>query len=841
MTRSNASFLALSCVGFIASAPALAKDEPAAAIASANIDTEEAQRREDVVVNGERLRQQENAKATAPLIDTPRSIVLIPREVITESGATTFTDALRTVPGITLGAAEGGNPIGDRPFIRGYDTQGSTFLDGVRDIGGQSREVFAVEQIEVIRGSDSTTGGRGAAGGAINIISKLPRADDSAIAAVSYGTNDFKRVTVDVNQRLSDTVAVRLNGLYHDQDIAGRDYLFSERWGVAPSITIGIESPTQLTVSAYHLQTDELPDSGFPYRYIASSSVSNAPVAGFVISEPAVGDFTTAGGQSGYIDPDNFYGLVNRDFRHTNIDQFMVRAQHDFGGVTLRNTARFASTEQEYIYTQPDDSQGNAFGFPTGSRNVGTLPSGRFNDYTAGGRIWRRANSRYAETESIIDQLDLFGKVQTGPLEHSFAIGGEVSWEQSLRGTFVTQGGAAINTGTGNAANGLRCGTAPGTAPYNCADLFNPNPLDPWVNLVNGTATPIVRSAPDTQTLQYGRNLGAYAFDSISYGPVILNLGARYDNFRSRVRLPVAAGMRSEVEREDGVWNWQAGLVVKPSETTSVYASYATSATPPNSLLGEGQEGNALPTTGGTAGQAAADLLKVEKTKSYEVGAKADLFGRRLSLTAAAFHTETDNARVTSDQNTVAFIGKRRVRGIELGVNGQVLRGWSVFGGYTYLDAIVQDGGFTAFTLPAGGGVAARTVLQPSVNTGQRFPNTPEHSATLWTTFDVTPRLSIGGGAFYQGRVYGGFADNRYVSGTGAAAQVVPATVVIARSVPGYTRFDATAAYKFSDQLNLRVNVQNLTDKRYFTNAYASHYAQMAPGRSAFATLTFSY
>ncbi len=834
--RATPAFLALAAVGFVASAPtAFARDiDPVAAV-----DQQRDAERSDVVVEGERIRERENAKATAPLVNTPRSVTLIPEEVIKETGAATFVDALRQTPGITFGAAEGGNPIGDRPFIRGIDTQGSIFLDGVRDLAAQSREVFAVEQIEIVRGSDSTSGGRGSAGGAINIISKLPRGRTAVSGTLSYGSDDYKRVTLDANYRIDKQVAVRVAAMYHDQDIAGRDALWSERWGVAPSITLGIDGPTQLTAAYYHLETDELPDSGFPYRYVASTSVSNAPTTGFVISEPAIGEFTTASGATGNIDPDNFYGLVDRDFRRTMVDQATIRAQHDFGGITLRNTARWSRTEQSYIYTQPDDSQANAYGIPAGGRNVGTLPSGQFNDYTAGGRVWRRANSRYGVTESVINQVDLFGKFETGPLKHSFAVGGELSWDQAYRGTYVSQGGAVINTGTNNATTGGRCGTAPGNAPYNCADLFNPNPYDPWVNLIGGVATPIVRSSVDTRTLQYGETKAVYAFDSITFGPAILNLGIRYDDFQSRVRLPLSGGVRTEVRRRDQLWNYQAALTVKPTDATSIYATFSTSSTPPNSLLGEGQEGNALPTTGSV--QAVADSLEVEKNRSFEIGAKAQLFGNRLGLTAAVFRTETDNARVTSETNTIAFIGKREVQGVELSINGQILRGWNVFGGYTYLDAEIVDGGFTAFTLPGDATTAARTVLQPSVNTGRRFPNTPEHAASLWSTVRVTPRFTVGGGAYYQSRVFGGYADNRYVSGTGASAQVVPATVVVARSVPGYTRFDATASYRFDERLSLQINVQNLADKRYFATAYASHYAQIAPGRSAFATLNIRF
>src|SRR6201999_4473385 len=131
-------------------------------------------------------------------------------------------EALRTVPGISFGAAEGGNPIGDRPFIRGFDSQGSIYVDGVRDLASQSREVFAVDSVQIVRGSDSTLGGRGSAGGTINIISKLPVQSNFVRLTASAGTADYKRVTLDANYELTNTVGVRLAALWHDQDFAGR-------------------------------------------------------------------------------------------------------------------------------------------------------------------------------------------------------------------------------------------------------------------------------------------------------------------------------------------------------------------------------------------------------------------------------------------------------------------------------------------------------------------------------------------------------------------------------------------------------------------------------------------
>ncbi|MBW8911668.1 MAG: TonB-dependent receptor plug domain-containing protein, partial [Sphingomonas sp.] len=169
----SATFLALSCVGFIASAPAAAQSTETPPAEGTKVFKGVTVVGTTVTDEGYKVERKESPKAVAPLLDTPRSVVVVDKQVIKDTGSATLVDALRTVPGITFGAAEGGNPIGDRPFIRGFDSQGSTYLDGVRDIGAQSREVFAVEQIQVVRGSDSTLGGRGSAGGSINIISKL--------------------------------------------------------------------------------------------------------------------------------------------------------------------------------------------------------------------------------------------------------------------------------------------------------------------------------------------------------------------------------------------------------------------------------------------------------------------------------------------------------------------------------------------------------------------------------------------------------------------------------------------------------------------------------------------
>jgi catecholate siderophore receptor len=828
--HSNATpaFLALSCVGFLHSAPALAADSADSASSATADETR-------ILVTGLREREPEiSPKNTAPVLNTPRSVVTVTSDIIEKTGSTTLADALRTVPGITFGAAEGGNPMGDRPFIRGFDSQGSIYIDGVRDLASQSREVFAIDAVQVVRGSDSTLGGRGSAGGTINIVSKLPKAGTFGSISGSYGNADYKRISGDVNYAVSDAVALRVQGLWHDQDVAGRDAIWQKRWGFAPSLTVGLGTDTRLTASYYYLESHELPDSGLPYLYVCSTRLCNAP-AGNVFTTPTLGKVTLLDGTTGRVRRSTFYGLKDRDFRDTRSQAAMLRAEHDFGNITLRNTVRWTYGKQAYSFLLPDDSNGNVFGIPT-AVNGAINPADGGAQLTNGGYVWRRANTRFSTTQSITDQLDLYGKFNTGSIEHSFAVGAEVDWEKSRRGAFVMATGSTISP---------RCDTFT-LGRYYCTSLFNPNPNDPWVNYASDTSpvtAPILRGAPNTQTQNVANTISIYGFDSITLTPqLILNLGARYDRFKSTVTLPFTLGDPAlEYSRRDNLFNWQAGLVYKPTPETSLYVSYATSATPPNSLLGEGREDNALPNNAQTGG--VLDLLKPQKTKSYEAGAKASLLHDALGVGIAVFQTDIANARVTDASGDAAFIGESRVRGVELTVNGTILPGWTVFGGYSYLDGKIVDGGFTTLNVAAAGPFAATTFAVPSVNTGKRMPQVARHSFTANTSYRVTKRLTIGGSAIYSSRQYGGYADNRTAvqDPVTGAITVNPATVNLARGIPSYWRFDAQASYDITDNVQLSVNAQNLTNKAYFTQAYASHYAAIAPGRTVFGTLTVKF
>ncbi|AGZ36906.1 MAG: TonB-dependent receptor [Pseudomonas sp.] len=754
--------LIVSAIGVALSASSAYAAEPSASNAI-TLDATSIEGKVEQASTDYKVEKASSQKYTAPLVDTPRSVTVIPQQVIKDTNALNLQDALRTVPGITFGAGEGGNPQGDRPFIRGFDAQGDTYLDGVRDTGAQTREIFAVESVEVAKGPNSAIGGRGAAGGTINLVSKRAHLGNSLDAAWTWGSDQTQRYTLDGNYQFSDTVAGRLNLMTHESNVAGRDKVNYDRWGIAPSLAFGLGTPTRVNLDYYHLESDDLPDSGIPYTIPTGGS----------------GDRTSAhpskpndGGDS-----DNFYGLTNRDFRKSRVDIATFAIEHDLtDALTIKNTLRHGNSMQDYILTQPDDSQGNV----------------------NNGEVWRRANTRVGNTTTTTNQTDLFGEFYVAGFKNNFSTGIELSREESKRSSYnvaTLDGTTKVNNK--NVCNGIG-------APYNCTSLGNPTPDDPW----NGA---ISRNYAGTDTKSDTRAI--YVFDTLELTPQwLLNMGLRYDHFDTQYRGYDASG--ATVVNKNGIaskgsdtsefFTGQLGLVWKPADNGSIYVSYATSATPPGALLGEGMEGNPLGNTTDRSGNLLSSDMEPEETTNYEVGTKWELLNERLSLTAALFRTEKENARVQVDTTSYENVGETRVQGIELSASGKITEKWQVFAGYTYMQARQIDGG------PLG-----------KANDGNQLPNTPNNSASLWTTYAITPKLTVGGGAFYVDDVYGSVANTTMVD--------------------SYVRYDAMAAYKLTKNVDLQLNVQNLTNEVYYDKAFSTHFANQAAGRTALLTTSVHF
>jgi catecholate siderophore receptor len=154
-------------------------------------------------------RVQASGKFPEPILDTPKSITVLTKDVLADQNVTTLKRAILNTAGVTLGTGEGGNAFGDRFFIRGFDARNDIFLDGIRDAGVSVRENFFTEQIEIFRGPGSSFAGRGVTGGAINIVTKQATTQNSFYNMdTTFATDQTKRVVLDVNQVISPTLAV---------------------------------------------------------------------------------------------------------------------------------------------------------------------------------------------------------------------------------------------------------------------------------------------------------------------------------------------------------------------------------------------------------------------------------------------------------------------------------------------------------------------------------------------------------------------------------------------------------------------------------------------------------
>lgn len=688
-------------------------------------------------------------KMTAPLLDTPRTVQVVPQQVIQDQAATTLQDVLRNSPGITFGAGEGGRAGGDLPIIRGQNSAGSIFVDGVRDTSTQTRDTFNLEQVEIIKGPDSVYSGRGGAGGSINLVTKKPRANDFAEGSVQVGTDNNYRATADGNWRLGEQAAFRLNLMGNKGDVPGRDSAVDfERWGVAPSLMLGLGTPTRITLSFQHYQDDSMPDYSIPYD----------PESGQPVTE-------TRG-----VSRKTFYGLTGRDFMRQREDTGTVDIQHDFSDrLRLRNVTRYTRATMDFAATNPDDSKGNV----------------------ANGLVYRALKSGYFATKTFTNQTDLSGEFETGTLKHSFDVGFEY--------TNVVQDKDGYDE-LGKPGNGSNCSAPPMAATAWCTSLWDADPHTYYPGRLER------RDNPATYTTN---TMAVYGFDTIKFNEQWqASVGLRWDNYQisgkniAPGRGAPAGTPNYDASREDNLFNYQLGLAYKPLPNGTIYATFGTSSTP-SSVAGNNVNDVVSEDSAG---------LEPEKSRTVEVGTKWQLFDDSLMLTAALFQDVRKNTNVMVSATESEQVGKSKVRGIELGFSGSITPKWNVFGGYTFMDSELVSGAFESGAV------------------GQELPNTPRHAFSLWSTYQVLPKLTLGGGAYYVDKVYGNADAGRNADGTPRA-----------RWVPSYWRFDAMAAYRFNEHLSAQLNVVNLFDKTYYTRAYGAHYAALGTGRAALLSVNLKY
>lgn len=366
---------------------------------------ETTKRLEVVEVRGELLRQSSSSvKFTAPLLDTPQTLQIIPEEVFSQQGAQNLTDVLSNTPGISFNAGENGFSTGTGNFsMRGFDTSGSIFIDGARDSGSYHRDIFNVEQVEVAKGPAGDNG-RGSGGGYINMSTKTAKLENAASATLSYGFDSYdsdprQRGTADINRTVNDSTAVRLNLLVEESGVAGRDKADRSAWGVAPTVTFGLGTPTRFTLAYQHITDEGRPDWGVPAVLIKDSFHYDRNTRSSL--------------------RDAFYGLSS-DFEDIKSGAFLLRAEHDLNSaVTLSNQTRLSQTDHKTRFTTPTNYDAET--------QLATLQT-QFYD---------------RETTTLSNLTNLSVRFSTGPVDHNLATGVEFTREESDANRF-----AGINSTT---------------------------------------------------------------------------------------------------------------------------------------------------------------------------------------------------------------------------------------------------------------------------------------------------------------------------------------------------------------------------------------------------------
>lgn len=699
-----------------------------------------------------RTPQPTSPKATTEVLNTPQTLTVIPAELLSEQGARSLTEALRNTPGISFSAGENGFATNNNNFsLRGFDTSGSVFIDGMRDSGNYSRDAYNLEQVEVVKGP-AADNGRGGAGGYINLVSKTPKADNFIHSTLSYGfdrydSDDRVRATLDLNRTLgaaNSGNALRLNLLVQDGGVAGRQHAEASTVGFAPSVALGLGPNTRLTLAYQFLRQDDRPDWGVP-----------AAVA------PGTHNYNAATDGAGR---DRFYGH-HSDYDDVTSNSLLARVEHRFSPqLSLSNQTRWARTERDALYTVPT-------GFVAATGLVTTQRQG-----------YQRSNT------SLGNLTNLALSAQTGSLRHQIATGLELTREESKAGRFPTNGTI------GN----------PGST-----SLTDPNPDRPLTGFTGFTPTQTGDVSIDTVAL--------YANDTVELSPQWqITGGLRLERYEVDLASRLANGAPQGIgdySRSETSLGGKLGIVYKPAPEGSIYASVGRATLPPGSYLSNpdiSREGeNAFP---GWTGQSAADS-KEQVSTNVEVGVKWEFAERRLATSAALFRTVRSNVAWTgrdtaaggaSDPVVIQGYGKQVVQGLELGVSGKVTPAWTLNGGVVVLRSERQHDAFLdqqrKNANPADYGSNTST-------DGDELAFTPRVTGNLWTTYRLG-NITLGGGLQHVGRSWAGRPDT--------ADRVIPNGM--AGRLPAYTVYNLMAAYEVTRNLALRLNIDNVTDKRYLSS-----------------------
>lgn len=353
-----------------------------------------------------------STRTDTELRDTPQSITVIPQDLIKDQSIQSISQAVQYVPGVQSAQGEGNR---DQIILRGNNTTGDFFLDGLRDDVQTYRDLYNTDRLEVLKGPNGMAFGRGGAGGAINRVTKQAGWDPVAEFIASYGAYDYKRISGDYGQALNDEIAFRINGVYEDSG-SYRDGVDIERFGFSPTVTIRPDEKTKIVLSTEYFKDKRTADRGVP-------SVENAA------GQPRLNRRPFEIGNS-----DAFFGNASLSPTETETIAFNASIEHSFdNGIGVKNSSRYASYDKYYQ---------NVFA-ASSVNNAGQLSLGAYRDET--------------KRENLINQTDLTYSATWGNVEHKLLAGAEFAVQDTDNKRFTPPGGETL-PGTVSSQNPTRSG-----------------------------------------------------------------------------------------------------------------------------------------------------------------------------------------------------------------------------------------------------------------------------------------------------------------------------------------------------------------------------------------------
>lgn len=578
-----------------------------------------------------------DSRHTRPLAETPQTISVITKAAIDDSGATDLKQILSAQPGITLGTGENGNAFGDRYIIRGQEARSDVFVDGLRDPGMTTRESFAIEQLEISKGPNSSFAGRGTAGGAINAITKQATLDkDFSRVSVGLGTDDHKRFTTDINKGFGDNFALRANALYGDEDVPDRSPSNRSRKGLALSGLWEANKDLSVTVDYYGLRAeDSQPDLG---AYLVGVAPDRVPAKDVPVY------------------------AQDTDFLRSDVDTLTARVNWAFApSFKLTSLTRYGKSKNSYATT----------GASSNTRYNGATGQAYTTGYIDNGHTGWQDVDYFAHQSNVRWDKEVFG------LKNEFIFGFEYTDHKVVSGNFAVTNSNPANCKTtpGIGANNGYCFTSSsGVAVPNLSRLAGRSTTrNSWNQDWHVKTTAL--SAMDTVDLS--ERLSAF-------------VGLRADHFELDLirRTPATGAITGTYGYNDTLVNGHAGLTYKVLPKLIVYGS-AASAQDING--GEADSGTSSGYGGAVVYQNKIAGADPESSVNLELGAKWNLLDDKLLATAAMFRTKKSDVMEGANYDAIGTFnsGKNRVQGLEFGLTGNVTEEFSVQAGATLLKSKV--------------------------------------------------------------------------------------------------------------------------------------------------------